>query len=98
MARYSFPNLPKRHFEFHSPQDGPVYHLEPPTLRVVRDLNSEQDFDGVIQTVSEILSRNKEGAAFSPDEVLDLFTYDQLRDFIVAFRRWLIDTRENDPN
>lgn len=98
MAQYSFPSLPKRHFEIQFSQGGPVYHLEPPALRVVRDLNSEQDFDGVIRTVCEILSRNKEGTAFSPDEVLDLFTYDQLRDFIAAFRSWLVSTRENDPN
>lgn len=91
--------MPTRHFETINPiLPAQVLHLEPPALRVVRDLNSEQDLDGIINTVSEILSRNKEGATITPDDILEHVTYDQIRDFIVAFRGWLVSTRESDPN
>ena len=96
---YSFSNLPKRHLTIEHPwQPGTVLHLEPPTLRIVRDLESGQDVEGVVQTAADILSRNREGLPVTAEEVLTHLDYDQLRSFLAHYRRWLTDTRSSDPN
>lgn len=94
---FEFP-MPKRRFELVLPEGGRVLRLKPPKLRTVRDLYSDQDFDGIIKTAAEILSNNEEGQTITPDDVLEHLDYDQIRDFFAAFRGWLTDTRASSPN
>lgn len=89
----------ERTFETENPlAAGERLRLNPPLLETVRQLETAEGLDEVIGVACDILSRNEEGISITAEALRAHVDYDQLRAFLVAFRRWLTGTRDSDPN
>lgn len=89
----------KRTFSVENPlKQGQALHLLPPLLETVRRLDAAETLDDFTVVACDMFSRNEENVTFTAAEIRSSVDYDQLKAFIRAYRRWLVDAAENDPN
>ena len=97
MFEFYKPN--KRTFSVENPlKQGQALRLLPPLLETVRRLDAAETLDDFTVVACDMFSRNEEGVAFTAAEIRSHVDYDQLKGFIWAYRRWLVDAAASDPN
>lgn len=78
---------------------GKVLHLEQPKLKVLRKIeDSGESVQELAESVSMILSKNREHVKISPAEVMEMLDLDQCSDFLDDFTDWLTGQKAADPN
>ena len=96
---FEFYRPSKRTFSVENPlKQGQELHLLPPLLETVRRLEAAETLDDFTVVACDMFSRNEEGVAFTAAEIRSHVDYDQLKGFIRAYRRWLVDAAASDPN
>lgn len=79
-------------------QKGQVLHLKPPLLATVRKLDEKQSLDSAEVLACELLSRNEEEVVITAAELRTHVDFDQLWEFLRAYRSWVAGTVASDPN
>lgn len=79
-------------------QKGQVLRLKPPLLATVRKLDEKQSLDSAEVLACELLSRNEEEVVITAAELRTHVDFDQLWEFLRAYRSWVAGTVASDPN
>lgn len=100
MAAYSIASVKTRYFDFVKPGGKSIIHIEPPTVKIVAQMQKmdNTDLDAVSEMVSKIISKNKEGYKFSTDAVQNSMDVTQMLDFLSHYFDWLNGVKAADPN
>lgn len=90
---------PRRAFQTDHPFDAEQsLLLFPAKVETVSRLDAAETFDDYAAVAADILSGNASGVGFTAALIAQGLDYDQLRSFIQSYRKWLTETRKNDPN
>ena len=88
-----------RTYETENPvQKGQVLHLRPPLLATVRKLDAKHSLDSAEVLACELLNRNEEEVVITAAELRTHVDFDQLWEFLRAYRSWVAGTVASDPN
>lgn len=90
---------PRRTFETDHPFDAELsLRLYPASVATVSRLDAAESFDDYAAVAADILSGNTDNERFTAEDIVHGLDYDQLRSFVQSYRKWLTETRKNDPN